>query len=34
VDILERKTNFRETVNQMRRDQDRLSGGVSPASLY
>lgn len=25
VDILERKSNFRETVNQMRRDQDRLS---------
>ena len=25
VDILERKTNFRETVNQMRRDQERLA---------
>jgi hypothetical protein len=25
VDILERKSNFRETVNQMRREQDRLS---------
>ena len=25
VDILERKSNFRDTVNQMRRDQDRLS---------
>ena len=29
VDILERKTNFRETVNQMRSDQERLSSGVS-----
>jgi hypothetical protein len=25
VDILERKSNFRETVNQMRQEQDRLS---------
>ncbi len=29
VDILERKTNFRETVNQMRSDQERLGTGVS-----
>ena len=29
VDILERKTNFRETVSQMRKDQDRLSAGTS-----
>jgi len=27
VDILERKTNFRDTVNQMRTDQERLSAG-------
>jgi hypothetical protein len=27
VDILERKTNFRDTVNQMRTDQERLGAG-------
>ena len=29
VDILERKTNFRETVNQMRSDQERLGSSIS-----
>lgn len=28
VDILERKTNFRDTVNQMRRDQERLANSA------
>lgn len=28
VDILERKTNFRETVNQMRQDQERLANSM------